>query len=783
MAEKIVSPGVFTRENDLSFLPQGISQIGAAIVGPTEKGPAFIPTLITTQAEYESIFGTPKDYYTGYAVQNYLRDAGAVTVVRVGGIGGYKQKGSLAVIARDTTADANGVQNVQMVAVLAHSSSANSASFTIANGVAGTSEYGVFAITGSGTQYRMNIQKSSADSIDDVLGTSPSFNRTAYTYTYFDHTKTFLSASNIDTDVLYATDSETLADQDFTSDATYASTPFIQSQAYNGTTRYNLFRVHTVSDGNSENTRFKVQISNIKSSNGSDYGTFSLVLRAFDDTDKRKSILEQYNNLTLDPASPNFIGRRIGDKTITIDAVGKITEAGDYENRSKFIRVEVSTTTYPVTAIPFGHDKYELPVNCTAADSTDLSSFFPIVTYTSASFSSSIFSSGFDFETAIVSDNNKNYLKPIPVGAGNGVNYSFGLDNPKGVTAGRYGLGLVSTELSGSDSSIQLAMRNFTLAFQGGFDGIDPTVTINKGEDITAANTQGFNCVSSLSSGSVAYAKALNAIQNPDEYDINLLVTPGIIRQWHPYVTTKAIDICQEREDVFYIADFSKADASISEAVEQAAGEDSNYVATYYPWIKTIDVNTNKLVAVPPSVLLAGTYAQNDRLGAEWFAPAGLNRGGIAGAVQVLNRLTQSERDTLYEGKVNPIATFPGQGFSAFGQKTLQDKASALDRINVRRLLINLKKFVASTSRFLVFEQNTAQTRSKFLNTVNPYLEAVQQRQGIYAFRVVMDETNNTPDVIDRNILQGSVFLQPAKTAEFIVIDFNILPTGASFSV
>ena len=779
MAEKIVSPGVFTRENDLSFLPQGISQIGAAVVGPTEKGPAFIPTLITTQAEYESIFGTPKDYYTGYTVQNYLRDAGAVTVVRVGGIGGYKQKGSLAVLALDNT---TGVK--QMVAVLAHSSSANSASFTIANStLVGAAEFGVFSITGSGAQYRMDMKKSSADSIDDVLGTSPSFNRLAYTYTYFDHFKTALSSSVIDGDVVFAAPSDTLVDQDFTFDATFASTPYIQSQKYNGTTRYNLFRVHTVSDGNSENTRFKVQISNIKSSNGSDYGTFSLVLRAFGDTDKRKTILEQYNNLTLDPASPNFIGRRIGDKTITIDAVGKITETGDYENRSKFIRVEMTTTTYPVTAIPFGHDAYELPINCTGLVDGDLSTFFPIVTYTSASFSSSIFSSGFDFETAIVADNNLNYLKPIPVGAGTGSNYTFGLDNTKGVTAGAYGLGLPSVELSGSDSSIQLAMRNFCVAFQGGFDGIDPTVLIRKGEDILAENTQGFNCASSLSSGSVAYAKALNAIQNPDEYDINLLVTPGIIRQWHPYVTTKAIDICQEREDVFYIADFSKADASISEAVEQAAGEDSNYVATYYPWIKTIDVNTNKLVAVPPSVLLAGTYAQNDRLGAEWFAPAGLNRGGIAGAVQVLNRLTQSERDTLYEGKVNPIATFPGQGISAFGQKTLQDKASALDRINVRRLLINLKKFVASTSRFLVFEQNTAQTRSKFLNTVNPYLEAVQQRQGLYAFRVVMDETNNTPDVIDRNILQGSVFLQPAKTAEFIVIDFNILPTGASFSV
>jgi phage tail sheath protein FI len=241
-------------------------------------------------------------------------------------------------------------------------------------------------------------------------------------------------------------------------------------------------------------------------------------------------------------------------------------------------------------------------------------------------------------------------------------------------------------------------------------------------------------------------------------------------------------EMCENREDVFFIGDVTSQDDSIDLAVEQGAAVDSNYVGTYYPWVKTIDRNTNKLTAVPPSVLMPGIFAANDAVAAEWFAPAGLNRGGIVGAVSVLNRLTHAERDTLYEGKINPIASFPGEGIVAFGQKTLQEKSSALDRINVRRLLINLKKFVASTSRFLVFEQNTSTTRQRFLNTVNPYLESVQQRQGLYTFKVVMDESNNTPDVIDRNILAGQIFLQPAKTAEFIVIDFNILPTGASFS-
>jgi phage tail sheath protein FI len=335
--------------------------------------------------------------------------------------------------------------------------------------------------------------------------------------------------------------------------------------------------------------------------------------------------------------------------------------------------------------------------------------------------------------------------------------------------------------LSGSASS-DMVHRQFVLGFQYGFDGLNPTVKANISTPITAANTQGFNCATAADNGSIAYTKAINAISNADEYDINLVVTPGIIRSLHPTITNRVIDMVEDRQDCFYIADFVNVNASITEATEKANEVDSNYVATYYPWIKTVDANTNKLIPVPPSVLMPAVFAANDRLAAEWFAPAGLNRGGIIGAVSVLNRLTHSERDTLYENKVNPIAAFPGQGIVAFGQKTLQDRASALDRINVRRLLITVKKFIASTSRFLVFEQNTATTRARFLNTVNPYLEAIQQRQGLYAFRVVMDETNNTPDVIDRNIMAGQIFLQPAKTAEFIVVDFNILPTGASFN-
>jgi phage tail sheath protein FI len=227
--------------------------------------------------------------------------------------------------------------------------------------------------------------------------------------------------------------------------------------------------------------------------------------------------------------------------------------------------------------------------------------------------------------------------------------------------------------------------------------------------------------------------------------------------------------------------DLAGKDSSVNNAVSVVAGLDSNYTAVYYPWVKVLDTAQNKPVFVPPSVIVPGAIAASDRIGAEWFAPAGLNRGILGNVLEAKIRLSQAERDVLYDNKINPIATFPQTGVCIWGQKTLQERPTALDRINVRRLLIALKKFIASSSRYLLFEQNTIETRDRFLNIVNPYLESVQQRQGLFAFRVQMDEGNNTPDVIDRNQLVGAVYLQPAKTAEFIVLDFNILPTGATF--
>jgi hypothetical protein len=748
MADKIVSPGVFTKENDLSFLQQGVADIGAAFIGPFKEGP-LVPTIVNSQAEFQTLFGTVDDtYYTPLAVQSYLREAGTATICRVAGIGGYVETAPVLLTVTSGSISAS-------VGILYGTLSGSNAGFT--GTTASANGFGDFLISGSNTGLlSASLDPQDTNDIEAVFGTSPFGSKKPYVYGFFQN-----AYSNQGQQINYtvaATSSVTvLGNQTYTFDAQEAKTPFIQSQLISGE-RTNLFRFETIGAGNAANTKVKIGITNIKAAgtvNGTDYGVFTVVVRDGADTNKKKVVLETFANVNLDPNSPNFIDRVIGDRKRTIGSDGKITETGDWVNNSKYIRVTDINLNAPVQAVPFAHAAYQLPISTSAA----IGSLIPSASFVS---SSATVYGGIDLDNNI---DNAFYLKPIPTGAGVGANVAFGVDSANG---GALTVGSTAAQ--------------FLVAFQEGFDGLAPTTPIYKGNDIIAGNSQGFNLSTSLTSGSVAYGKHVSALSNQDEYDVNMIVTPGVIRRLHTSVTTNILDMVEQRSDCFYIMDANSYSDTITQAVTQADAVDSNYAATYYPWVKTIDVNTNKLIAVPPSVLLPGVFASNDRVAAEWFAPAGLNRGGLIGAVAVQNRLTQSEKDTLYEGKVNPIVQFPGQGIVVFGQKTLQDKPSALDRINVRRLLLTVRKYIASTSRYLVFEQNTSETRNRFLNIVNPYLEAIQQRQGLYAFKVVMDDSNNTPDVIDRNIMKGAIYLQPTKTAEFIQIDFNILPTGAAFN-
>jgi phage tail sheath protein FI len=280
------------------------------------------------------------------------------------------------------------------------------------------------------------------------------------------------------------------------------------------------------------------------------------------------------------------------------------------------------------------------------------------------------------------------------------------------------------------------------------------------------------------------YTNMINLLANADDYRFNVLLTPGLFASEAPIGSsqvTAAITNTQNRGDSIYVVDLVPYSSSISTVVTQANAKNTSYAAAYWPWTQTVDPDSAQLVWVPASTMIAGVYAFNDSVSEPWFAPAGINRGGLGNVTRAEKKLSQNNRNDLYNNKVNPISTFPGVGIVVYGQKTLQTKASALDRVNVRRLLIQLKSYISQVAQNLVFEQNTIATRNQFLSQVNPYLESVQQRQGLYAFRVIMDDSNNTADVIDRNQMVGQIYIQPTKTAEFIYLDFSILPTGAVF--
>ena len=324
---------------------------------------------------------------------------------------------------------------------------------------------------------------------------------------------------------------------------------------------------------------------------------------------------------------------------------------------------------------------------------------------------------------------------------------------------------------AGTDGTL-LATKHF---------GVNLTSSANvMGMDISSKTTKPFYD---------AYISALNILSNDMEYDFNLIATPGILLSLGGTDTAinaiiqKAMDVCEDRGDAFYVFDVADMATSRDAAttVAEVVDFDTNYAAAYVGWIKVRDAVKAQDVYLPSTAVIPAVYAFNDSVGEPWFSPAGFTRGGIPEAKSMYVKYKRTQIDTFQEGRVNPLAQFPNEGVVAWGQKTLQKRASALDRINVRRLLIELKKFVASSSKYLVFEPNVQATRTRFLSIVNPYLELVQQRKGITGFSVVMDDTNNTDASIDRNELKGAVYIKPARSSEFIIIDFNVMPSGAVF--
>ena len=597
MAESIISPGVLTRENDISFVQPAPIAAGAAFVGPTVKGPDNQPTIVTSYSDYVRKFG--ETFTSGSSNYEFLT---SVTVKNY-----FSQGGNTALITKVVSGSYTAAANTWISASLGPKS--GSQPFTLAT-------------LGKGAMYN-----NAASQLSAISG----------------------SASYVNSD-------------------------------------------GSLVSGSADNLRWEIQ--NVNNAQG----TFTLLVRQGDDSRNNPVILETFNNISLDPNSPNYIEAVIGNQYKTVGTDGTtsyVYSQGTFPNRSNYVRVSAVNLTTP--------------------------------NYLSTN--------GISVNTDTV---NVSYSASLPI-----------------ATSGSF--------------------YNATGAVKTG-------ATYFSSLGTSTADAQGLVGDN--------YSTALSLLANTDEYRFNIISTPGLINKGSQaqgtnynagQIISQVVSLAENRGDCIAVVDLVPTGSIISDVTAQAATLNSSYAATYWPWVQ-IQSATGKSEYVPAGTVIPGVYAFTDASSAPWFAPAGLVRGGIGGVIQAERKLTKGDRDTLYLGKINPIATFPGTGISVFGQKTLQTKASALDRVNVRRLLIELKKFIGDQARNLVFEQNTIATRNRFLATVNPYLESVVQRQGLYAYRVVMDDTNNTSDVVDRNQLVGQIFIQPTKTIEFVVLDFTIEPTGATFA-
>ena len=356
------------------------------------------------------------------------------------------------------------------------------------------------------------------------------------------------------------------------------------------------------------------------------------------------------------------------------------------------------------------------------------------------------------------------------------------------------GSSLTSDGTNTWQSVLDAGWDRFVVPMRGGSDGLDVTESEpfrnNALEDTTEFTSYANNSIK----------RAIDSVADPEVAEMNLAVIPGLTNEG---LTTHLINTCEDRADALAIIDlkggfvpktenalgFSSRVGSTATTLSnlKSRGINSSYGCAYYPWIQIRDSINGALLWAPPSIAALGTFSSSQRKSQVWFAPAGFNRGGLtvgAAGVPVVNvaeKLTRKQRDDLYAASINPIAKFPAEGIVVFGQKTLQVTPSALDRINVRRLLIFVKKRISQIASQLLFEPNVQQTWDRFVGQVNPFLDEVKTNFGLSDFLLVLDESTTTPDLIDRNIMYAQIFLKPTRAIEFIALDFNITRTGASF--
>jgi hypothetical protein len=672
MSNFTTSPGVAISEIDNTFLTGQPVQAGAAIIGPTVKGPVEKPTLVTTYSDFVTMFGDTfisggqsYSYLTSIAAYNYFNYGGTSLLVARVTSGSYTSAITKDINSGTPLTSASAVLDLTSAATVAYTASFNGVNVIL---------------SGSSTQNVFNNATSSG-----VIPLNPT---NLYTNTIINSSASFASPNMVLTantnagvagnSYYYTSGSTTVYYAGGANTISFVLETISEGNLMNNSGSNTLGSNGTLNSGSTSNIRWEVSNTNTGA------GTFNVLVRRGNDTESSKVVLEAWNNLTLDPNSTRYISKIIGDQKLNYSSINNQMElSGSYPNNSKYVRVK--------------------SVNLPTPNYFDANGI-AITAYTSS----------------------------IPL-------------NGSGSNGGSF------------------------------YSATGDVNNIIKLYDAISSNTQGLV--------GADYNNMITLLGNPEAYQFNVLFTPGLLNDTHTTQVSNIISNTIARGDNMYVLDLGTYGSKLSEAITQAQTRDTSYAATYWPWVRIIDPATGKHVWVPSSTVIPGVYAFNDKVSAPWFAPAGINRGGLSTVLQAEYKLTQGNRDDLYSNNINPIATLPQQGVVVYGQKTLQKAQSALDRVNVRRLMIELKSYIRQIADTVVFEQNTIATRNSFLSRVNPYLEAIQQKQGLYAFRVIMDDSNNGPAVIDQNQLVGQIYIQPTRTAEFISLDFILQPTGAQFPI
>jgi len=843
MAGNFNIPGVFITETDQSFYTQGTVQLGASVIGPTQKGLAFVPTVVTSYTDFIKTFGEDPKSYTNDTVKNYLSNSDRCLIVKVASstpvsltglsinYGIFNDQASNTASAFIATASVSGALSPNMFTSSADLymcggaySLTKGSSYTLATLLPTTttttpSHWTTDKVTSSlsdivdmrfklqsgSTTYTACFNPAKSDYITQVFGTSPvTTTKPFYVYANNETLSGFMldvySDNLTNSNALSFYSAARMAYSGSTSGsvgpittfttATYPTfehsgyqmpqTPWIQSQTI-GDSHINLFRVSMLNHGVSD-VFIGIEILNMPGTlSDTDFGKFRVKVLQMNKGYHPDRVLESFD-VTLDPAHSDFILKSIGDESIEyttdIDGYPKVKVNGTYTRKSRYITVELnSTDTIPESAMPYGFGTYISPVE---GNIYNVNPLFIKSRYSTPSNTETIIKDSIYYGFNPTYYSNYSLILPKKPNSTKVLSGSdFNLEDCT-VPVANVNTAWATAEAAGA---IPNKYRKFLVAFEGGTDGLSPIQQKYISTSIASTNVFGYDCSSTVSAGTVAYRKAIDIISDASEYDINMLLIPGILNEVHPSVTTYAIDMCENRGDVFFVMDSTKADTTVSEAVDAVAGIDTNYAATYYPWVK---VNSsisgqNMVTLVPPSVVLGGVIAFNDKVAAEWWAPAGINRGGID-AVDVNNRISARETEVLLDAKINPIKRIVNTGIAVWGQKTLQARFSKLGNVNVRRLLINLKKFINTNALPLLFEPNNVGTRTTFINTVSPYMENIQNTRGLTAFKIIMDETTTSNADIDRGILRGKILIQPMGFVEAIFIDFTVTASGVEFS-